>query len=340
MDLPSPKTLKRLLPLTTEQNEFIASSRQIAKDIFLRKDPRLLLICGPCSLHHIESSLEYGRRLKALADEMADDCYIIMRAFIEKPRTLVGWKGILYDPHLDESHDIARGLSISRQLFLDLTDIGLPLAMEFVDPIAAPYFDDLISWGVIGARTAASQPHRQLASGLSIPIGFKNGTDGNIDVAIHGAIAASVPHQFFGLNEEGRIALKKTTGNPYSHVVLRGAEDGPNFDPYSVREVLEKSHELNLHTPLLIDCSHGNSSRNSDKQAEVFYSVIEQIRKGNNHLFGMMLESHIENGNQPYAPKQKSHDPNVSITDPCLSWDETESLIKELQSILINFTQS
>lgn len=328
--LQSPREIKTLLELPHETAAFIEDARQTAKDIVAGVDPRLCLIIGPCSIHERISAIEYAKRIQDLSRKVEQTCFIVMRFYVEKPRTKAGWKGLLYDPHLDGSHDIKTGLLWTRELLLEMAEMRVPCATEFVDPLAALYFDDLITWGFIGARTAASQPHRQFASHLPFPVGFKNSTDGNLESAIHGVHSSRKPHAALHIDPHGKLCAIQTEGNPNSHIVLRGAHDVPNYDATSVQIATEKLKEAGLSERLLIDCSHGNCQKKSDKQQEVFLSILEQIERGNDKIFGMMIESHLESGNQLLTEDLSQLKYAVSITDPCLDWKTTEDLIRFL----------
>lgn len=331
MTLPSPRQLKEFLPLTHSQAGFIASSQRTIKDLLLGNDQRLAIVAGPCSIHDKEAALDYAHRFKELSNAVSKSCFLVMRVYMEKPRTTSGWKGYLYDPHLDGSHDIQTGLTATRQLLLELATLGIPTAAEFVNPLAAHYFSDLISWGFIGARTSASQPHRQLASQLHLPVGFKNGTDGNVDDAIHGVMAAGAQHTFLDINDEGKVNIMSSHGNPYTHVVLRGSWEKSNYDPASIADALKKMQFAEISTKLLVDCSHGNCQKQYDKQKDVFHSVLRQIEEGNRHIVGVMLESHLQSGSQALDfPLQYA----VSITDPCIDWPTTEELIHHAADLL------
>jgi 3-deoxy-7-phosphoheptulonate synthase len=325
--LPSPYEIKTLLPVTATAAKFIENARQTAKGIVLGNDPRKALIIGPCSIHERTSAIEYAKRFQELSQKVQHTCFMVMRVYVEKPRTSMGWKGLLYDPHLDGSHDIRTGLLWTRELMLALTEMKIPCATEFVDPLAALYFDDLISWGFVGARTSASQPHRQFASSLDMPAGFKNSTDGNLESAIHGVLSAREPHASMHIDTHGKLCAIQTEGNPYSHIVLRGAYEFTNYDSSSVRSALEQLKTVQLLQRLMIDCSHGNCQKRFDQQQEVFLSALEQIEKGNDGIFGMMLESHLESGSQPLTEDVSLLKYAVSITDPCLDWKTTEDLI-------------
>lgn len=334
-ELLSPKELKQLLPVDTHVVNFISRMRATSKNILRGSDSRLLILVGPCSIHNYESAISYAKRLKKLAEEVKDSCVLIMRAYVEKPRSNVGWKGFCYDPKLDGSDDIKHGLISSRKLFLDLAKLEVPVATEFLDPLLTPYFEELITWGFIGARTAASQIHRQMASGLSMPVGFKNGVDGNLAVAVNGILTANAHHTLLGVNDAGQISYYKTKGNPDAHLVLRGSMDDHNFDSHSIQEALEKQFEAKINLPLLIDCAHGNSSKLPHKQKEAFLSILEQKLEGNNHIMGMMLESHIQGNSQPFYNQGGKVAKEISITDPCLDWESTKQLILWAHSIQI-----
>lgn len=333
MELPSPAQIKQECPVPPRES--IASWRLTAKQILQRTDPRLVAIVGPCSIHDPESALEYALRLKNLTPEIDKNFFPVMRLFIEKPRTRLGWKGMLYDPHLDGTNDIAAGLRKSRALILKIAELGIPCATELLEPIVAPYFDDLIVWGLIGARTSASQPHRQVASGLSFPVGFKNDFRGEIDVAIAGILTSRIPHTHIGIDPKGHVAALHTRGNPLSHLVLRGSDAHANYDPSSVAKALRALQDHRLEPRLLIDCSHGNCGKDHRRQRLVFESVIEQAAE-NQAIAGLMLESHLFAGKQPLSDDPSLLHYGVSITDPCLGWEETEWL---LRSISINSVQ-
>jgi len=327
--LPSYKELKTTLPLLPDQHRFIEESRQTVRSILNGTDSRLLLIVGPCSIHDPLSAKEFAKRLCQLAQHVSSHFFIIMRAYCEKPRTSAGWKGFLYDPFLNGSHAILTGIEWTRQLLLELTSLQIPVATEFLDPLTAFYYDDLVTWGSIGARTASSQIHRNLASNLSMPIGFKNGIAGNVSAAVNGVMVANHPHTFMSICENGKPTIFRTKGNQDAHIVLRGGESGPNYDPSSVSEALARLEHAQLPPCLLIDCAHHNSGKKHDKQLAVFQSVIHQILEGNTNIRGLMLESHLHAGNQTLLssnPSQLHY--GVSITDPCLDWKSTAHLIQ------------
>jgi 3-deoxy-7-phosphoheptulonate synthase len=318
--LPSPDELKEELP---NNSLFIPNARNQAAELLERKNRRLVSIVGPCSIHDPEAALEYATRIKHLAPSLPS-LFLVMRLFFEKPRTGLGWKGMLYDPHLDGSCDVKKGLKETRELLLALARLEIPVATELLDPLAAPYYQDLITWGFIGARTAASQPHRQLASSFSFPVGFKNSIFGELGPAIQGILNARAPHIFLGIDGNGRVARHQSQGNPLTHLVLRGSESDTNFDLASVQEALSLliQHELEPH--LLIDCSHGNSGKDHSRQGAVFGKVLEHIQEGVEGICGLMLESHLHAGKQPHS-KNPSY--GLSITDSCIGWEETEDLL-------------
>jgi len=326
--LPSYNQLKNSLPLSPSQNEFIKESRQIIGDIINGRDERLLLIVGPCSIHDKGSARDFAARLKQLSMDVASHFYLVMRVFCEKPRTSSGWKGFLYDPYLNNSHALLTGLEWTRALLLDIITLKLPIAVEFLDPLAAPYYADLVSWGSIGARTSSSQIHRQLASGLAMPIGFKNSVAGDISDAIYGVSSARLPHSHIGMSDDGRLISVATKGNHDTHVVLRGGKDGPNFDKYSIANTIQQLKQLQLPARICVDCAHHNSDKQYRRQIEVFKAVLEQVIDGNECICGLMLESHIHAGNQPFTPGNANLKYGVSLTDACLDWEITAELIQ------------
>ncbi len=328
MELPSYKEIKTRFPLLPTQSLLIEESRQTVRAILNGIDPRLLLIVGPCSIHDRLSAKEFAYQLRQLAHEVAAQFFLVMRVYCEKPRTASSWKGFLYDPLLDGSHHMHLGIEWTRQLLLELATMRVPVATEFLDPLTAFYYDDLITWGSIGARTASSQTHRTLASDLSMPMGFKNGVAGNISAAINGAMAASYPHMYMRISDNGKPITSRTTGNPDTHIVLRGGESGPNYDPSSVSEALTRLEHVKLPSRLLIDCSHHNSNKKHECQPGVFQSVIHQILEGNTHIRGLMLESHLYAGNQVLVDNPAQLQYGISITDACLDWQSTAHLIR------------
>lgn len=332
MQLPTPAQIKSEFPL--KDPEKIASWRREAIGILERRDHRLSLILGPCSIHDAESVYEYAHKLKNLREVIDGAFFPIMRLFFEKPRTRIGWKGMLYDPHLDGSNDIATGIRKSRALILKILELGIPCATEFLEPLALPYFDDLVVWGLIGARTSASQPHRQLASGYNFPIGFKNDFKGDVEVAIAGIHTARIPHTHFGIDATGHVAKIQTEGNPFTHLVLRGSDFAPNYNTENIQKALKSLKEHRLEPRLIIDCSHGNCGKDHQKQIAVFESIIEQAAY-NPAIAGLMLESHLFPGKQPLRDDPSFLSYGVSITDPCLGWDETEDLLRSTSMSLV-----
>lgn len=324
--LSPPSVIKQIFKMQHEQAEFIHHARKTVKNILRGNDPRLAIILGPCSIHDTKSALEYASKLKALSEEVSSKLFLVMRVHLEKPRTLHGWKGLIHDPLLDGSNQIAQGLEMARSLLLEIASLKLPAGMELLDPLAVHYIEDLISWGIIGARTAASQTHRNIASFVDMPVGFKNTTEGQILPAIQGALSAYFPQSFLSINQDGSICQIHSKGNSHTHLVLRGSNSGPNYDKSSVQEALVALDFHKLNNKIIIDCAHDNSRKDVAKQKEVFYSVLEQRLEGNNHIAGMMLESHLFEGNQPHSNDLKYA---VSLTDPCLDWATTEQMIKE-----------
>lgn len=322
-----PSELHALLPASPTVQQLIRQSRHTIREILLKKDPRLLLIVGPCSIHDIPSAVEYATRLKLLSQSLSDRFFIVMRAYFEKSRTAVGWKGFSNDPYLDGSYDIGSGLFLTRQLLLQLADIGLPVAAELLEPLSALYFEDLISWGCIGARTAESQIHRQMASGLDLPIAFKNSTSGNIEVAVHSIVAASQPHVYMSVNPHGILASIETKGNSDGHLVLRGGAKQPNYDAKSIAHAINCLKQRELPDRLLIDCSHDNSLRCHTNQHHVFKSALHQYMEGNKSIRGLILESHINDGQQSFSNNPSALKYAVSITDSCIGWESTEELL-------------
>ena len=325
--LPSPGKIKQTLFLSPAGEHFIHRSRETVRAILDQKDPRLLVIVGPCSIHDPDSAIEFARRLIILQKETQDSFFLVMRVYSEKSRTKTGWKGLLNDPFLDSTEDIAAGLHITRQLLLDLNTMQIPTATEFLDPLSACYYDDLITWGCIGARTSESQTHRLMASDLPMPIAFKNSTQGCVDVAINGMFSASCPHRKISIDHNGGVCVKQTLGNPDLHIALRGGVKGANYKKENIKALLEQLQKHSLPEKILIDCSHDNSPNDECEQESVFMNILEQIENGNTAIRGMILESHLQGGKQkmdlgtPLAPE-------ISITDPCLSWEKTASLIQ------------
>jgi 3-deoxy-7-phosphoheptulonate synthase len=324
--LPSALQLKAQLPLDQLLNEQVSRHRQAIRAILEGKDSRLLVIVGPCSLHDPISAFEYAERLAALAAEVSDQMLLVMRAYVEKPRTTIGWKGLAYDPDLNGSDDMAAGLTLSRQLMHKMLRLGLPLATEVLQPMAAGYFDDLLSWAAVGARTTESQIHREMASGLPMPVGFKNGTDGGVAIACDAMRSAAHGHRHFGLGSQGHPAIITTTGNPDTHIVLRGGRDGPNYESAHVSRVLNVLAGQRIAPRIMVDCSHANSGKDPLRQPQVFKDVLAQRLAGEGALVGMMLESHLFEGCQPLGDTLRY---GVSVTDACLGWSATEQLLRD-----------
>ena len=327
--LPSPKKILEHLPLSQDVHELVTKTRKAIQAIMDRKDPRILLVMGPCSIHHHESALEYAYRLFELMEEVQDVILPIMRAYVEKPRTVLGWKGYLNDPYLDGSYNVAAGLSLSRQLLLDINEIGVPVATEFLDPSTPDYIGDLVSWGTIGARTVASPIHREMASIVNMPMGLKNSLDGNCDTAIAALIASRTPQQFRRFNAHGQLSLVRSSGNAYSSLVLRGGKEESNFQEDKIANITKNLKDLNLPSKVVVDCSHGNCRGNYLDQERVFHQIISQIEEGNQDIMGLMLESHILPGTQPYIADPTILRSDVSITDPCLDWESSKKLALE-----------
>ncbi|KAE8374957.1 hypothetical protein BDV26DRAFT_268842 [Aspergillus bertholletiae] len=327
----SPQYLQSEIPAPAEATATVRSGRNQAVEIIEQRDDRLLVMVGPCSIHDPETALEYATRLKELAAKLSSDLCIIMRAYLEKPRTTVGWKGLINDPDIDESYNINKGLRISRKLYADLTGMGIPIASEMLDTISPQYLADLISLGAIGARTTESQLHRELASGLSFPIGYKNGTDGNLTVAIDAIGAAAHPHRFLGVTKQGLAAITKTSGNEHGFVILRGGNKGTNYDRESIRQAREALHGKKQREVLMVDCSHGNSNKNHRNQPLVAKEVADQMREGQDAIVGVMIESNINEGNQKVPPEGPSGlKKGVSITDACIDWETTVTVLEDL----------
>ena len=319
----TPEALKKAVPLTDQAERSVIEGRQTIQNILDGKDPRLLVVVGPCSIHDVDAAKDYAKRLRELADQVSDSLYIVMRVYFEKPRTTVGWKGLINDPHLNDSFEIEEGLHIARRLLVDLAEIGLPLATEALDPISPQYMQDCISWSAVGARTTESQTHREMASGLSGPVGFKNGTDGSLDVAINALQSVASPHNFLGINHEGQVAIIRTRGNAYGHVVLRGGNGKPNYDSVSVALAEKELKKAGLSPNIMIDCSHANSNKDPALQPLVLENVTNQILEGNTSIIGLMVESNIGWGNQKVPADLSQLTYGVSITDACIDWDTT-----------------
>lgn len=330
----TPESLKQKYPLSHSSLHAIATSRQMIADIIHQRDPRLLVVCGPCSIHDVDAAIEYGERLKKLAEELSDSLYIVMRVYFEKPRTTVGWKGLISDPFMDGSFEMEKGLHIARDLLTSLVNMGLPLATEALDPNNPQYLGDLFSWSAIGARTTESQTHREMASGLSMPVGFKNGTDGSLSTAINALKAAAMPHRFMGINQSGQVCLLHTKGNSNGHVILRGGKK-PNYEAEDIAACEVEMKKAGLAPSLMVDCSHGNSNKDYRRQPQVVDSIIEQIVNGNESITGIMLESHINEGNQTSEQARDMMKYGVSVTDACINWQTTETVLRNLHQALL-----
>jgi 3-deoxy-7-phosphoheptulonate synthase len=326
--LSTPRAVKAEFPTSEAASATVARSRERVIRILRQDDPRLLVVVGPCSIHDEQAAREYATRLNALRREFADQMEIVMRVYFEKPRTTIGWKGLVNDPHLDGSQDIEAGLKIARRLLVKITGIGLPTATEFLDPIVPQYIADLVTWAAIGARTTESQTHREMASGLSMPIGYKNATDGSLQIAIDAMGAARHPHSFLGIDQDGVTSIVRTNGNPDGHIVLRGGRARTNYDAESIRDAEAVLKKSNLPPVLMVDCSHANSAKQFARQEDVWRSVIEQRLGGTRSLTGVMIESNLHEGNQPFPKPVTELQYGVSITDACVSWETTERMLR------------
>jgi 3-deoxy-7-phosphoheptulonate synthase len=328
--LVSPALLHHELPLTESAAALVAATRDRIRNILYNEDRRLLVVVGPCSIHDVDAAYEYGQRLVALREALAGQLEIVMRVYFEKPRTSIGWKGLINDPHLDGSYDINTGLRLARKLLIDLAEMGLPAATELLDPITPQYISDVISWTAIGARTTESQTHREMASGLSMPIGFKNSTDGTLQAATNAMLAASQPHHFLGVNHHGLGSIVATTGNPDCHLVLRGGKNGSNYDTTHVAQAAAALSKQQLNPRLMVDCSHANANKDHTRQVSVLQDLASQITTGSRHLMGVMLESHLVAGNQPISSDRSQLVYGQSITDACINFDTTADLLHTL----------
>jgi 3-deoxy-7-phosphoheptulonate synthase len=327
--LPTPKKIQEQLPMTEKSIQTVMEGRQIIQNILDGKDSRLFIVVGPCSIHDTKAALEYAQRLKKLSDQVKDKLFLVLRVYFEKPRTTTGWKGLINDPFMDDSFRIEEGVKIARKLLIELTEMGLSTATEALDPVIPQYISELICWSAIGARTTESQTHREMASGLSMPVGFKNGTDGNIQVALNAMKSALSPHSFLGIDPDGRISVFQTKGNPYSHIVLRGGDSRPNYDAESVAQCEAALNKAALPKKIMIDCSHGNSNKDHRNQPKVFQSVLEQVSTGNHSIAGLMVESNLVEGNQSIPKDLHQLKYGVSVTDKCIDWKTTEEMILE-----------
>lgn len=309
-------------------NKTVVEGREAIIRILQKEDHRLLVIVGPCSIHDSAGAIEYAERLVKLRESVGDQLMLVMRTYFEKPRTTLGWKGLVNDPQLDGSYEMSAGLYRAREILLAISEMGIPGATEVLDPIVPQYLDDLVSWSAIGARTTESQTHREMASGLSVPIGFKNSTDGNLQVAIDAMVAARHPHHFLGIDQDGQTAVVAARGNKHGHIILRGGHDRPNYDPVSVTMAEEQMTEAGLSPQIMIDCSHANSGKRPRLQAHVLKSVLQQHFDGNTSIIGVMIESNLKEGCQPLGKDVSHLEYGLSITDPCLGWEDTERLLK------------
>jgi 3-deoxy-7-phosphoheptulonate synthase len=322
----TPNEVKEKLPLTKPAENTILKFRQEIEHILDFQDRRKFIVVGPCSIHDPKAAIEYGEKLLDLAKKVEDKLLLIMRVYFEKPRTTVGWKGLINDPEMDDSFNVEKGILIARSLLLKLTELGLPTATEALDPIIPQYISELVSWSAIGARTTESQTHREMASGLSMPVGFKNGTDGNIQVAVNALKSARTPHNFLGINQKGQVSVFQTRGNAHGHVILRGGTQ-PNFDAENIKLVEEQLKAAKLSPRIVVDCSHGNTNKDYRLQSMVFQNIIQQILDGNSSIVGMMLESNLYEGSQTITGNREDLKYGVSVTDKCINWEETERII-------------
>ncbi|BEV71335.1 3-deoxy-7-phosphoheptulonate synthase [Paludibacterium sp. THUN1379] len=332
--MPTPDDIHQRLPLSDELAARVLAGRQTLQAILDRQDARKFVIVGPCSIHDPVAGLDYARRLRELADELSDVLYLVMRVYFEKPRTTTGWKGFINDPHMDDSFKIDEGVFRAREFLLEISRLGLATATEALDPIAPQYIGDLIAWTAIGARTSESQTHREMSSGLSTPVGFKNGTDGSVATAVNAIMSASYPHSFLGINGQGRSAIIRTRGNRYGHLVMRGGGGRPNYDSVSVSMAEAALQKAGLPSNIVIDCSHANCGKQASLQPLVVKDVLRQIEHGNQSIVGLMLESFIEAGNQPLTDDLSSLRYGCSVTDPCLDWETTAATLREAAAVL------
>jgi 3-deoxy-7-phosphoheptulonate synthase len=331
--LVAPDDFKIKFPSSDKVQQTVLNGREAIQNILKHQDQRLMVVVGPCSIHDIKSAKEYALKLKNLHDELSDSLLIVMRIYFEKPRTTVGWKGMINDPHIDGSFDVQEGLKQARELLLWLGELGLPAGTEALDPITPQYLSDLFAWAAIGARTTESQTHREMASGLSMPVGFKNGTDGTLTTAINALHSVSASHHFLGINQKGQVTQIRTGGNPYSHLILRGGKQ-PNYDNVSIAACEQELKSAGLEQNIMVDCSHGNSSKNAELQPEVARQVVSQIKDGNKSICGLMIESHLHHGAQKIPEDLSQLKYGISITDACIDWDTTETLLRDLAAQL------
>ncbi|MCH2190590.1 MAG: 3-deoxy-7-phosphoheptulonate synthase [Gammaproteobacteria bacterium] len=338
--LVTPSEFKIRIPATPPIQTLVEDSRKTIRRILDREDKRLMVVAGPCSVHDTKAAVEYAQRLAKFSTSVADQLFIVMRVYFEKPRTTVGWKGLINDPYLDGSFQIEKGMTIGRELMIKISELGLPIATEALDPISPQYMQDLISWSAIGARTTESQTHREMASGLSAPIGFKNGTDGSLDVAINALQSVSSGHSFLGIDGEGKVSVVHSSGNKYAHIVLRGGGGKPNYDSVNVRLTERALREQGLPQNIMVDCSHANSYKDPELQPLVLDNICQQILEGNQSIIGVMLESHLLGGNQKLTKDKSQLVYGQSITDGCISWETTETALVKLANKLRSFRSS
>ena len=330
----TPEEVKRRVPMRPSAQRTVLDGRLTVENILDRRDHRFMVVVGPCSIHDPVAALDYAQRLKRLADEVSDTLYIVMRVYFEKPRTTTGWKGLINDPHMNDSFDIEEGLQLARKVLLDINELGLPTGTEALDPISPQYLSDLIAWSAIGARTTESQTHREMASGLSTPVGFKNGTDGGLLVAVNALLSVSKPHSFLGIDQDGQVAVIRTKGNRYGHIVLRGGAKGPNYDSVTIALVEKELAKNSLPANIVVDCSHANSNKDPSLQPLVMNDVVHQVIEGNQSIVGTMLESNINAGSQPIPADLSQLKYGVSVTDACIDWTSTEKLLRDARQKL------
>ncbi len=329
LPLVSPAELARDIPMTEQAAATVASAREAVSGILARRDRRLLCVVGPCSIHDTEAALDYAARLSELSRAYRDRLLIVMRVYFEKPRTALGWRGLIVDPHLDGSYDIPRGIRLARELLIRINGMGLPAGSEILDPIIPQYTGEFLSWASVGARTTESQTHREMASGLSMPVGFKNATDGDVQIAVNAIVAAGSPHSFVGIDRDGNTIVMRTTGNPDAHLILRGGRSGPNFDRVHVDSAKENLVKAGITPSIVVDCSHGNSEKKPERQGLVVRDILSQREDPESPLVGFMLESFLENGSQAPSPKAAGLTYGLSVTDPCIGWNETAEILAE-----------
>ena len=332
--MPSPEEIHARLPLTASAASLVMHGREVLRNILDRRDPRLFVVVGPCSIHDPVAGLDYAQRLKALADAVGETLYLVMRVYFEKPRTTTGWKGYINDPDMDDSFRVDQGMHKAREFLLQLAELGMPTGTEALDPIAPQYLGDLMSWTAIGARTTESQTHREISSGLSTPVGFKNGTNGDVGIAVNAILSASRPHSFLGINGQGHTAIVRTLGNRYGHLVLRGGDGRPNYDTVSVQMAEQALRKAGLPSNIVVDCSHANSYKKHDLQPLVMADAVNQVRLGNQSLVGMMIESNIVAGNQAIPDDLSQLKYGCSVTDACVDWETTEKMIRDAAALL------